>query len=194
MRLGPLFVTANYFGEVHFALTLGERVHMKKLLVLDYKNYTEDMPVYEKHTVRAIIMKDGKLAMQQSHTGEYKILGGVVEEGESHLTTILREVEEEAGMFVKADSLREIGVVEEKRLDVFHKNRIYHCLTYFYGCDVEDGVVPLKLTDSEVAKGYKLAWATPQQIVETNRALIKEKWKLRDTEFVNLLLEGKVHD
>ncbi len=167
---------------------------MKKLLVLDYKNYTEDMPVYEKETVRAIIMKDGKLAMQQSHTGEYKILGGVVEEGESHLTTILREVEEEAGMFVKADSLREIGVVEEKRLDVFHKNRIYHCLTYFYGCDVEDGVVPLKLTDSEVAKGYKLAWATPQQIVETNRALIKEKWKLRDTEFVNLLLEGKVHD
>ena len=167
---------------------------MKKLLVLDYKNYTEDMPVYEKHTVRAIIMKDGKLAMQQSYTGEYKILGGVVEEGESHLTTILREVEEEAGMFVKADSLREIGVVEEKRLDVFQKNRIYHCLTYFYGCDVEDGVVPLKLTDSEVAKGYKLAWATPQQIVETNRALIKEKWKLRDTEFVNLLLEGKVHD
>ncbi|MBR4058491.1 MAG: NUDIX domain-containing protein [Lachnospiraceae bacterium] len=167
---------------------------MKKLLVLDYKNYTEELPVYEKNTVRAIIMKDGKLAMQQSHTGEYKILGGVVEEGESHLTTILREVEEEAGMFVKADSLREIGVVEEKRLDVFHKNRIYHCLTYFYGCDVEDGVVPLKLTDSEVAKGYKLAWATPQQIVETNRALIKEKWKLRDTEFVNLLLEGKVHD
>ena len=194
MRLGPLFITANYFGEVHFALTLGERVHMKKLLALDYKNYTEELPVYEKNTVRAIIMKDGKLAMQQSHTGEYKILGGVVEEGESHLTTILREVEEEAGMFVKADSLREIGVVEEKRLDVFHKNRIYHCLTYFYGCDVEDGVVPLKLTDSEVAKGYKLAWATPQQIVETNRALIKEKWKLRDTEFVNLLLEGKVHD
>ncbi len=167
---------------------------MKKLLVLDYKNYTEELPVYEKHTVRAIIMKDGKLAMQQSHTGEYKILGGVVEEGENHLTTILREVEEEAGMFVKPDSLREIGVVEEKRLDVFYKNRIYHCLTYFYGCDVEDGVVPLKLTDSEVAKGYKLAWATPKQIVETNRALIKEKWKLRDTEFVNLLLEGKVHD
>ncbi len=167
---------------------------MKKLLVLDYKNYAEELPVYEKHTVRAIIMKDGKLAMQQSHTGEYKILGGVVEDGESHLTTILREVEEEAGMFVKADSLREIGVVEEKRLDVFHKNRIYHCLTYFYGCDVEESVIPLKLTDSEVAKGYKLAWATPQQIVETNRALIKEKWKLRDTEFVNLLLEGKVHD
>ena len=167
---------------------------MKKLLVLDYKNYTEDMPVYEKHTVRAIIMKDGKLAMQQSYTGEYKILGGVVEDGESHLTTLMREVEEEAGMFVIPDSLNEIGIIEEKRLDVFHKDRIYHCLTYFYGCDVEERMVPLSLTACEVAKGYKLAWATPKQIVETNRALVKEKWKLRDTEFVNLLLEGKLHD
>lgn len=167
---------------------------MRKLLTIDYKDYTEEMPVYEKHTVRAIIRHDGKLAMQQSRDGEYKILGGVVEDGESHLAAILREVEEEAGMFVKPDSLKEIGVIEEKRLDVFHKDRIYHCLTYFYYCDVEERMVPLKLTACEVAKGYKLAWETPEHIVETNRRLIKEKWKLRDTEFVNLLAEGKLND
>lgn len=167
---------------------------MKTLLLIDYKDYTDDLPVYEKHTVRAIIIKDGKLAMQQSRDGEYKILGGVVEEGESHLQTILREVEEEAGMFVKPDSLRAIGMIEEKRLDVFQKNRVYHCYTYFYYCDVEERVVPLKLTACEVAKGYKLAWETPARIVETNRTHIKERWKLRDTEFVNLLAEGKLDD
>lgn len=167
---------------------------MKKLLVLDYKNYTEDMPVYVKETVRAIIMQEGKLAMQQSGTGEYKILGGVVEAGESHLAAILREVKEEGGMFVKPDSLREIGIIEERRQDVFDKSRIYHCLTYFYGCEVEESMIPLKLTDFERAKGYKLVWATPEQIVKTNRLLIKEAWRLRDTEFVNLLLEGKLDD
>ena len=167
---------------------------MKKLLVLDYKNYAEDLPVYEKSSVRAIILKDGKLAMQQSRNGEYKILGGVVEDGESHLETLVREVEEEAGMLVKPDSLRMIGVIEEKRLDVFHKDRIYHCLTYFYGCDVEEHMVPLKLTPCEIQKGYKLAWATPKEIVEMNRMLIKDMWKLRDTEFVKLLLEGKLDD
>ena len=167
---------------------------MKKLLVLDYKDYTEDLPVYEKETVRAIIRKDDKLAMQQSDIGEYKILGGVVEDGETHLETLLREVEEEAGMFVKPDSLQLIGVIEEKRLDVFHKNQIYHCLTYFYGCDVKAHMIPLKLTPCEVAKGYKLVWETPEQIVKRNRTLIKEKWKLRDTEFINLLLEGKIDD
>ena len=55
-------------------------------------------------------------------------------------------------------------------------------------------MIPLKLTDFERAKGYKLVWATPEQIVKTNRLLIKEAWRLRDTEFVNLLLEGKLDD
>lgn len=167
---------------------------MKKLLVLDYKDYPEDLPVYEKNTVRAIIMKDGKLAMQQSSRGEYKILGGVVEKGETHLETLLREVEEEAGMFVKPDSLKLIGVIEEKRLDVFDKDRIYHCMTYFYSCDVEGHMVPLKLTPCEVLKGYKLVWEKPEKIVEINSERIREKWKLRDTEFMKLLAEGKLND
>lgn len=167
---------------------------MKKLLVFDYQNYTEDMPVYEKRTVRAIIRKDGRLAMQKSRAGEFKILGGVVEEGESHPVTIMREVEEEAGMFVKPDSIKEIGFIEETRLDVFQKDRVYHCITYFYSCDVEERVVPLKLTACELAKGYKLAWETPENIVASNQELIKEKWKMRDTEFVRLLAEGKLDD
>ncbi len=167
---------------------------MKTLLVIDYKDYTEDLPVYEKHTVRAIIIKNGLIAVQKSRDGEYKILGGVVEEGESHLEAIIREVEEEGGMFVKPDSLREIGIIEEKRLDIFKKDRIYHCYTYFYYCDVEQRVVSLNLTACEIAKGYELAWALPQDVVNSNRTKIKERWKLRDTEFVSLLAEGKLND
>ena len=82
---------------------------MKKLLVIDYKDYTEDMPVFEKHTVRAVILRDGMLAMQKSRYGEFKMLGGVVEDGESHLETLMREVEEEAGLLVRPDSVKEIG-------------------------------------------------------------------------------------
>ncbi len=167
---------------------------MNTLLLIDYKDYNEDLPVYEKHTARAVILKDGLLAVQKSRDGEYKILGGVIEDGESHLETIMREVEEEAGMFVKPDSLKPIGVIEEKRLDVFQKNRIYHCYTYFYYCDVEERVVSLNLTACEAAKGYQLAWETPEQIVLSNREKIKARWKLRDTEFVSLLAEGKLDD
>ena len=48
---------------------------MERLLTLDIKDYTDDMPVFEKHTVRAIIMRDGKMSMQLSSRGEYKIPG-----------------------------------------------------------------------------------------------------------------------
>ena len=52
---------------------------MERLLTLDLKDYTDDMPVFEKYTVRAIIMRDGRLSMQLSGRGEYKIPGGGVE-------------------------------------------------------------------------------------------------------------------
>ena len=115
---------------------------MRELLVIDYKDYTEDMPVFEKHTVRAVIRKDGKLAMQKSRYGEYKMLGGVVEEGENHLETLIREVEEEVVLILLPESVKEIGFIKEKRRDVFDKSRIYVCFTYFYYCDVSKEMVP----------------------------------------------------
>lgn len=167
---------------------------MRKLLELDYKDYDEAMPIYEKCSVRAIIVHDGLLAVQKSRDGEYKVLGGVCEEGENHLETLLREVEEEAGLLVQPDSLRPIGMIEEKRLDVFNRDQIYFCRTYFYSCEVSDERVPLKLTEAEQAKGYAPAWEIPERIVESNFSKIKDRWKLRDTIFVDMLAKGELYD
>lgn len=167
---------------------------MKRLLLLDTKDYTAEMPVYEKHSVRAIIIRNGQVAMQQSSAGVFKILGGVVEDGESHAETIAREVEEEGGLIVKQETIREIGYIEERRRDVFDTAKTYICYTYFYSCEAEDYEVSLKLTASEVARGYHLVWATPEHIVETNTALLKDAWKMRDTEFIKMLAEGKLDD
>ena len=167
---------------------------MKRLLLLDFKDYTAEMPVFKKHSVRAIIMKNGRVAMQQSSSGFFKILGGVVEDGESHEETLVREVEEEGGLIVKPGSIREIGYIEERRRDVFDSEKTYICYTYFYSCEAEDYEVSLKLTASEIARGYHMVWAAPENIVETNTALLKEAWRLRDTEFIKMLAEGKLDD
>ena len=105
-----------------------------------------------------------------------------------------REVEEEGGLVVKRDTIQLIGYIEERRRDVFEPDKIYICYTYFYSCEVEDYEVSLKLTASEIAKGYRLAWATPEQIVQNNTALISDKWKMRDTEFIKILAEGQLDD
>lgn len=160
---------------------------MKTILVLDEKNYTDDMPVFEKTGVRAIICKDGRYAMQRSSDGEYKIPGGGMEADESCEETLIREVLEETGLKVLPETIREIGEITELREDLFEKGTKYICHSLFYFCDVSDGVGEVHLTPSEVLKGYTLQWATLDEIIECNTRVLKDKWIFRDTEFLKWL-------
>ena len=58
---------------------------MKKLLILDSKNYTDDMRAFEKYAVRTIIVKNGRIATQHGAAGDYKIVGGGIENGETYI-------------------------------------------------------------------------------------------------------------
>ena len=163
---------------------------MDKILVLDEKNYTDDMPVFEKTGVRAIICKDGRYAMQRSADGEYKIPGGGMESGESCEETLIREVLEETGLKVLPETIQEIGEITELREDLFQKGTKYICHSLFYFCDVSDEVAKMHLTPSEVLKGYTLQWATLDEIIECNTKLLKDKWTFRDTEFLKWLRQN----
>lgn len=46
---------------------------MEVLAVFDEKNYDDTTKVYEKYNVRGVIFRDGKIAMQCSTDGEYKM-------------------------------------------------------------------------------------------------------------------------
>lgn len=96
-------------------------LHMRRLFVLDSKDYDDTHSVTVKNTVRAIICRDGRYAMQQNRDGIYKIPGGGVENNESLLDTLCRETLEETGLVVIRDSVREIGDVLELRRDLLKK-------------------------------------------------------------------------
>ena len=49
---------------------------MKILATFDARDYEGTTGIYEKYSIRAIIVRDGRLAMQCSREGEYKIPGG----------------------------------------------------------------------------------------------------------------------
>lgn len=166
---------------------------MKTLFTLDSRDYTAGMPVMEKHCVRGIIFKNGRLAVQQNKMGEYKLLGGMNEPGEDHMETLAREIREEAGLLIRPESVKEIGLTVELRRDIFTQDKIYKCVTYFYACDIDERVhMPLKLTESEKENGFVCVWETPEHIREVNEGLHMEAWKRRDTEFIKLLIDGKV--
>ena len=66
----------------------------------DAQNYKDTTSVFEKYTIRGIIVRDGKIAMQCSKEGEYKIPGGGMEAGETYVEALAREVKEETGLFI----------------------------------------------------------------------------------------------
>ena len=164
---------------------------MRTILVMDEKNYTDDMPVYERVGVRAIIRKNGLLAMQQSASGEYKIPGGGMDAGESIEEALIREVREETGLVVIPGSLQELGEILEVRRDIFDKNTKYIAHSLHYICEVEDELVETSMTESEIKKGFHLAWADIDTIIATNEALMTEKWQMRDVEFLKWLKENE---
>ena len=155
---------------------------MKVLTIFDSKNYDNTTSVFEKYNPRAIIMRDGKLAMQRSKNGIYKIPGGGREGEESFLDTLVREVSEETGLVVKASSVCELGEITVK----------YICHSLFYFCEVEDEQKELNLTASEKEKGYYVEWASPQEIYDNNVALSNEPWIMRDTAFIKMIIDGEV--
>ena len=110
---------------------------MKTLLILDKKDYTEDMPVFEKFSTRAVIIRNGKIATQHGNAGDYKILGGGVEPGEDLHEALIREVQEESGLVVIPSSIQTIGEIVERRRDIFDPNMVYVCHSCFFSCDAE---------------------------------------------------------
>lgn len=165
---------------------------MKILATFDAMDYQNTTALLEKYSVRGIIMCEGKLAMQCSRDGEYKIPGGGMEPGEDYLHALVREVREETGLHVIASEVREIGEIVEIRRDLFDASTKYVCHSLFYECRVGGEQDALRLTQSEIAKGYELRWATPEEIYQRNILIEKDPWIVRDTAFVKMLMDGKI--
>lgn len=165
---------------------------MKVLAVFDAKDYQDTMDVYEKYSVRGIIKRDGKLAMQCSRDGEYKIPGGGLEKGEDFRQALIREVLEETGLHVIEDKILELGEIQEVRKDLFDPKKKYICHSMFFYCEVGDNQEALKLTPSEIAKGYELKWATPEEIYHRNTLIGKDPWIVRDTAFIKMIMDEKI--
>ena len=163
---------------------------MKTLLVFDDKNYTADMPVYEKFAARGVILREGKLAVQKGSAGECKILGGGMEQQEDAADALYREVLEEAGLFILKDTIRNLGTISEMREDIFKKGTKFVCHTTFYLCEILEETTEPHMTQSEIEKGYHLEWLTPEEIIQNNQSFLHQPWIKRDTAFIQLLLDG----
>lgn len=158
---------------------------MKKLLVMDEKNYNESLEEIYRTAVRGIIFINGKLLMIESTDGELKFPGGGTENGEDDIHTLIRETLEETGFSVIPETVREFGEIEEKRLALY-ENKIWHQINRYYFCEVGEQQSECDYSEKEKAHGFKPVWYTLDEAYEINR---RRAWNQREYQALKLLKE-----
>ena len=91
--------------------------------------------VYQRDSSRAIIIKDGRVAMVHSLKYDYyKFPGGGIEADESAIEALIRETREEAGLLINPSAIKEYGLVH--RIDKLKEGGTFIQVNYYYLCDI----------------------------------------------------------
>ncbi len=143
---------------------------MKRLFTIDLQDYNPDWPHSIRPSVRAIIVRDGKLALVHNGKFDYYMFpGGGIEEGESHTEALIREVKEESGLVVIPESIREYGSVLRLSCSSHFANTIFEQENFYYVCEVQEEVKATEFDVHEIEEQYSLVFLTPEEAVRRNR-------------------------
>lgn len=140
---------------------------MRNLFTIDLKDYNDTDVIYKRSSSRAIIIKDGKIALVYSNKyNYYKFPGGGINESEDKIDALIREVKEEVGLIVIKNSIKEYG--EVKRIQKSNLNQIFYQENYYYLCDVENDLMKQNLDEYEQDEEFILKYVDPQTAIITN--------------------------
>ena len=133
---------------------------MRLITLFDEKNYKQRSGIV-REAVRVIIIKNDKVALVKSlKENHYKFPGGGIEDGESHIDTLIRETKEETGLIIKLNSIKECGFIHEIRKSIYNDDA-FEQKSYYYFAEVEDQVSEQELSDKEKDLKYILEWVDP---------------------------------
>ena len=168
---------------------------MRTIGIFDEKNYDPDWLRTVREAVRAVIIRDGKIALVKSKTeGFYKFPGGGIETGETHLEALTRETREEAGLQIIPETVREFGFMQEIRAGIYGQE-IFDQTSYYYLAEVRDEKLEQELDDYEERLGYELVWEDIRRAYESNmRKNVKEHYRttflMRESYVLECLLDA----
>lgn len=146
------------------------------LFELDAKNYDSCTHRHVRDSARSIIIRNARIAMVHSIKYDYyKFPGGGIEKGEDPINALIRETEEEAGLKVISDSIKEYGYVHRIQKSGENEDEVFIQDNYYYLCEVEEDIVSQKLDDYESLEKFTLEYILPGQAIEVNRNLFHGK-------------------
>ncbi|MDD7736105.1 MAG: NUDIX domain-containing protein [Bacillales bacterium] len=123
----------------------------------DYQGHVD----YTRHACRGIVVNDNKVLLcYETKEDKYLIPGGGVEECESYIDCLKRELEEETGYLVSS---------KEQFLEVkeyFYWDKNWEHIQHYFICDVVDNTKSTKLTKAEEEAGVIPVWVSLEEAIE----------------------------
>lgn len=170
---------------------------MKRLFTIDLHDYNPSWPHSTRPSARAIIFRDGKLAL--IHNGKfdyYMFPGGGIESGESHEGALIREVKEESGLVVIRESIKEYGSALRLNKSRKYENTVFEQENYYYLCEVQDKIEAPEFDLHEIEEQYSLMFVTLEEAIRKNRQDDHGEendgvWIERETRVMELLMRER---
>ncbi len=143
-------------------------------VVLGMESIPENRKIITRTAVRGVIFtKDNKIAMIYNNYGDYKLAGGGIEDGESHMLALKREVLEETGIEID-DEIQKVGLITEISNDLYVEGAIFVMYSYFYSCKVKKYTNNTNLDGYEKEHQYTLKEIDIYKAYEHNKKLLEE--------------------
>ncbi len=142
---------------------------MRLLFEMDKKDYAHCTRTFTRNSARSIIIRDGKVAMIHSLKYDYyKFPGGGIEAGETPVDAMIRETQEEAGLVVAPESVKEYGYVHRVQKSDTDPTECFVQDNYYYLCTATDVMVSQHLDDYEAQESYRLEYVDPLVAINKN--------------------------
>lgn len=139
---------------------------------MDMNNYSACTHTFVRNSARSIIIRDCKIAMIHSLKYDYyKFPGGGIENEENPVEAMMRETQEEAGLIVIPESVREYGFVHRIQKSDTDPTECFVQDNYYFLCDAMDRLTSQKLDDYEAKESYQLEFISPSIAIKKNRSV-----------------------
>lgn len=162
-------------------------------MIVDLKDYDADAAVHKRTASRGLIRQGDNYLLIYSKHGDYKFPGGGRKENETLEQNLIREVQEETGYRVVADSIRPYGSVIERRKGL-QKQEMLEMDSHYFFCEVEKKAGERNLDDYEEEYDYQVVFMTLKEVVERNKRVVNLDpcpWVIRETKVMERLLAEK---
>jgi len=142
---------------------------MERLFEIDMKDYEGCSKVFRRPSARAIIIKDGKIALVYATNEKYyKFPGGGIHDDEDKKVALIREVREEVGLKVIPESIVEFGSVLRRQKSDREEDTVFEQENFYYLCEVEETAGSQDLDDYEKDAGFTLVYSDFDEAIRVN--------------------------